>query len=88
MPEVKSRIKIVSYIPLIVGIFFLCVFFSHSFVIGGAFFGVISGASLIVFFGGSKFLKFLETVRAVCNGSNVITRMKFYLLEGDFCCLV
>ena len=73
MPEVKSRIKFASYFPLIVGVFFLCVFFAHSFVIGGAFFGVVSGASLIVFFGGSKFLKFLESSLKIKNIYKLMT---------------
>ena len=60
MPEVKVESNLVPIFLLLLEFFILCVFFSHSFVIGGAFFGVVTGASAFVFFGGSKFLKVLE----------------------------
>jgi len=73
MPEVKSKIRFTSYLPLLIGLFFLCVFFSHSFVIGGAFFCIILVTSMFVFFGGSKILKVLESKINIKNVYRLMT---------------
>jgi len=67
MPEIKSKIKAVAYFPLMAGVLFLCVFFSHSYIIGSIFFIVIFGASFLIFLGGGKLLKLSEKYLALKN---------------------
>ena len=57
MPELKAKIKAYSYLPLFTSLFFLCVLFGNSYVIGGSFFLSLVIALLFSFSLGGFILK-------------------------------